>query len=218
MSERGLPMKPGMRSMPSPTRRELARNVLLSGFAMVGGGLAGTVRVALVREDRWRLDRIADVNDAVYGGAEPGSGAAMAEVHHSAEWDAFAYRVDCACLAGYHGGLAEERRVERLAKVRGWTAHEAEAAIRYSWANVLLAEYDQIRALGLPPSRKQRFVKWRASVLRRSRLYRRVGDAWATGKGLAIQRQNDWLHMAKLKADEIAGPLPFEVCGTKPPD
>ena len=170
------------------------------------------IRVALLKQDHWRLDQI-----DVPKGEGAGTGAALAEVEGAPQWDAFAARADRTCWLGYSEGIEQERATDGVAREAGWGSRETEAAIRFSWADVLRREYHQMLALGSPPSRASRFERWRETILRRSHLYADVGRAWLTGRSRAVDDALAWLNTAKLQADRLAGPLPFEICGTRAP-
>jgi hypothetical protein len=175
-------------------------------------GPANTVRVALLKQDHWRLDQIVPV-----GADGNGSGAAVVEVEDSAAWDGFARLADLTCWERYSEGIQNERETELIARHNGWSRNETEAAIRFSWADVLRRQHRQIVALGPPPSRIARYERWRAMILRRARLYKDEGHAWLDGGPGSVQRAADWVNSMKFIADQLAGPLPFEICGTHAP-
>lgn len=129
------------------------------------------------------------------------------------ELDAFARNVDEVCVESFHHGIEGEERAEAIGEERGWSGPKIEAEIRYAWANSLAGQYRMIRALGLAPEMAGLMDRWTRTSLQRARLYRRIGDAWLESNshralGFAIN-----LRIAKLMADHLAEPLPFQICG-----
>jgi hypothetical protein len=173
-----------------------------------GPASSHTIRVALIEQDRWRVDQISVTPQGAAGSSE-----ALRAVEPSPEWIEFAAAVDIACACAFSYGQAWERQAELTSRGEGWSGPETEAAIRYSWANSLEWQYETIRALGPPPSRTHRFDRWVDTVLRRSELYRAIGRKWEDGGADGVQAKVNWLHYEKIVADEIAAPLPFRVCG-----
>lgn len=129
------------------------------------------------------------------------------------ELDAYGRDVDEICVESFHRGIEAEEEAEAIGEEMGWSGRRIEAEIRYAWAGALVGQYREIAALGPAPEKARLMDRWARTSLRRARLYRRVGDAWLeSGSGRAAAASID-LRIAKLMADHLAQPLPFQACG-----
>jgi hypothetical protein len=128
------------------------------------------------------------------------------------ELDAFARDVDEICVESFHRGIEGEEEAEEVGEEMGWSDPRIEAEIRYAWADALVGQYRMIAALGPAPEKARLMNRWARTSLERSRLYRRVGDAWLESSSRRVASETD-LRIAKLMADHLAGPLPFRACG-----
>jgi hypothetical protein len=129
------------------------------------------------------------------------------------ELDKYARNVDEICVESFHRGIEGEEKAEAIGEERGWSGPKIEAEIRYAWADALVGQYRMIRALGPAPEKAGLMDRWARTSLQRAQLYRRIGDAWSESNphreiGSAID-----LRIAKLMADHLAEPLPFQACG-----
>lgn len=133
------------------------------------------------------------------------------------ELDKYAQNVDQICVESFHRGIEGEEAAEAIGEERGWSGSKIEAEIRYAWADALVGQYRMLKELGPAPEKADLMDRWARTSLQRAHLYQRIGDAWLESNphremGSAID-----LHIAKLMADHLAEPLPFQVCG-KPTD
>lgn len=129
------------------------------------------------------------------------------------ELDAYARDVDEICVESFHRGIEGEEEAEAVGEEMGWSGPKIEAEIRYAWARALEGQYRMIASLDPAPEKPELMKRWARTSLQRARLYRRIGDAWLNGSshraiGFAIN-----LRMAKIMADHLAEPLPFQACG-----
>lgn len=129
------------------------------------------------------------------------------------ELDAYARSVDEICVESFHGGIEGEEKAEAIGEERGWSGPKIEAEIRYAWANALVGQYRMIRALGPAPEKARLLDRWARTSLQRARLYRRIGDAWLESNSQRAVGFDINLRVAKLLADHLAEPLPFQACG-----
>lgn len=129
------------------------------------------------------------------------------------ELDAYARDVDEICVESFHRGIEGEERAEAIGEVMGWSGPRIEAEIRYAWADALVGQYRMIAALGPAPEKAKLMDRWARTSLQRSRLYRRVGDAWLESNSHRAIGFGINLRIAKLMADHLAEPLPFQACG-----
>jgi hypothetical protein len=129
------------------------------------------------------------------------------------ELDAYARDVDEICVESFHRGIEGEEEAEALGEEMGWSGPRIEAAIRYAWADALVGQYRMIAELGPAPEQAKLMERWARTSLERSRLYRRIGDAWLESGSRGIAGPLTDLRIAKLMADHLAGPLPLRVCG-----
>src|SRR5215218_8478940 len=127
--------------------------------------------------------------------------------------DAYARDVDAICVESFHRGVEGEEKAEAVGGEMGWSGPRIEAEIRYAWADALVGQYRMIAALGPAPDKAGLMDRWAQTSLRRSRLYRRIGDAWSESNSRAAAGYGIDLRVAKLMADHLAEPLPFQVCG-----
>lgn len=137
--------------------------------------------------------------------------------------DAFAREADEICVESYQHGVEGEEDAEAAGEVKGWSGPKIEAEIRYAWADALVGQYRMIAALGPAPEKAGLIERWARTSLVRARLYRRVGDAWLESNQRREFGTDANLRVAKLMADHLAQPLPFQICGkptsgTKNPD
>ncbi len=129
------------------------------------------------------------------------------------ELDAYARDVDEICVESFHRGIEGEEEAEAIGEEMGWSGPRIEAEIRYAWADALVGQYRMIAALGPAPEKAGLMDRWARTSLQRSRLYRRIGDAWMESSSRRAAAFGTDLRIAKLMADHLAGPLPFRVCG-----
>jgi hypothetical protein len=129
------------------------------------------------------------------------------------ELDAYARDVDEICVESFHRGIEGEERAEAIGEAMGWSGPRIEAEIRYAWADALVGQYRMIAALGPAPEMARLMDRWARTSLERSRLYRRIGDAWLESSSRRSIGFGINLRVAKLMADHLAEPLPFQVCG-----
>lgn len=129
------------------------------------------------------------------------------------ELGAYGRKVDEICVESFHRGIEGEEGAEAIGEERGWSGPKIEAEIRYAWASALVGQYRMIRALGSAPEKAGLMDRWARTSLQRARLYRRIGDDWlGSNSHKAIGFDID-LRIAKLMADHLAEPLPFQACG-----
>jgi hypothetical protein len=127
--------------------------------------------------------------------------------------DAYARHVDEICVESFDRGIEGEEEAEATGQEMGWSGPKIEAEIRYAWADALVAQHRMIAALGPAPEKARLMDRWARTSLQRARLYRRIGDAWLeSNESRAIGFAID-LRIAKLMADHLAEPLPFQACG-----
>ncbi|MGH2975362.1 MAG: hypothetical protein ACRDLL_10930 [Solirubrobacterales bacterium] len=129
------------------------------------------------------------------------------------ELDAYAHNVDEVCIESFHHGIEGEEKAEAIGEERGWSGPKIEAEIRYAWANALVGQYRMIRELGPAPEKAGLMDRWTRTSLQRARLYRRIGDAWLESNSRREIGSQINLRIAKLMADHLAEPLPFQACG-----
>lgn len=129
------------------------------------------------------------------------------------ELDAYARDVDEICVESFHRGIDGEEEAEAVGEEMGWSGPRIEAEIRYAWADALVGQYQMIVALGPAPEKAKLMDRWARTALERSRLYRRVGDAWLESNSGRVATYVTDLRIAKLMADHLAQPLPLRVCG-----
>lgn len=127
--------------------------------------------------------------------------------------DAYAEEVDGICLESFRHGVEGEEAAEAAGEEMGWSGAKIEAEIRYAWADALVGQYRMIAALGRAPEKAGLMDRWARTSLQRARLYRRVGDAWLESNSRKEVGSAINLRIAKLMADHLAEPLPFEICG-----
>jgi hypothetical protein len=127
--------------------------------------------------------------------------------------DAYARHVDEICVESFNRGIQGEEEAEAAGEEMGWTGPKIEAAIRYAWAVALVGQYRMIAALGPAPEKARLMDRWARTSLQRARLYRRIGDAWLESNERREVGFNIDLRVAKLMADHLAEPLPFQACG-----
>lgn len=126
--------------------------------------------------------------------------------------DTYARDVDEICVESFQRGLEGEEEAEVIGEEMGWSGAKFEAEIRYAWADSLVRQYQEIAALGPPSEQAELMDRWARTSLERSRLYRRIGDAWLEESPRRTDLETD-LRVAKLMADHLAEPLPFQICG-----
>lgn len=127
--------------------------------------------------------------------------------------DAYARDVDEICVESFHRGIEGEEAAEAIGEERSWSGAKIEAEIRYAWADALVGQYRMITALGAAPAKAQLVDRWARTSLQRARLYRRTGDAWLESNSHREIGFEINLRIAKLMADHLAEPLPFQACG-----
>jgi hypothetical protein len=127
--------------------------------------------------------------------------------------DAYARDVDGICIESFHRGIEGEEKAEAIGEEMGWRGPKIEAEIRYAWADALVGQYQMITALGPAPEKTKLMDRWARTSLQRSRLYRQMGDAWLESNSRGEATSATDLSIAKLMADHLAEPLPFQVCG-----
>ena len=127
--------------------------------------------------------------------------------------DAYARDVDGICVESFQRGIEGEEKAEAIGEEMGWSGPRIEAEIRYAWADALVGQYRMIVALGPAPEKAGLMDRWARTSLQRSRLYRRIGDAWLESNSRRAAASGTDLRIAKLMADHLAQPLPFQVCG-----
>jgi hypothetical protein len=127
--------------------------------------------------------------------------------------DAYAREADEICVGSYQQGVEGEEAAEAEGEEKGWSGSRIEAAIRYAWADALVGQYRMIAALGPAPEKAGLVERWARTSLVRARMYRRVGDAWLESNSRREFGADANLRIAKLMADHLAQPLPFEICG-----
>lgn len=134
--------------------------------------------------------------------------------------DMYAKEVDEICVESFHRGIEGEEEAEAVGEEMGWGGPRIEAEIRYAWAGALLGQYRMITELGPAPEEARLVDRWARTSLERSRLYRRIGDAWLESNSRRAAAFDTDLRIAKLMADHLAQPLPFRICGkpTSGPD
>lgn len=130
----------------------------------------------------------------------------------SSSLDTYARDADEICIESFQRGLEGEEKAEAIGEEMGWSGPKFEAEIRYAWADSLLGQYQEIVALGPAPEQADLMERWAQTSLERSRLYRRIGDAWLEASPRRSALETD-LRIAKLMADHLAQPFPFQVCG-----
>lgn len=126
---------------------------------------------------------------------------------------AYARDVDEICVESFHRGVEGEEKAEAIGEEMGWTGPRIEAEIRYAWADALLGQFRMIAALGPAPEKPGLMDRWAHTSLERARLYRRIGDAWLESNSRKADAFATDLSIAKLMADHLAQPLPFQICG-----
>lgn len=129
------------------------------------------------------------------------------------ELDAYARDVDEICVASFRRGIEGEEAAEAIGEEMGWSGPRIEAEIRYAWADALVGQYRAVAALGPAPEKARLMERWARTSLERSRLYRRIGDAWLESGSRRAAALGTDLRIAKLMADHLAQPLPFQICG-----
>lgn len=129
------------------------------------------------------------------------------------ELDAYARDVDEICIESFHRGIEGEEEAEAIGEEMGWSGPKIEAEIRYAWADALVGQYRMIAALGPAPEKARLMDRWARTSLQRARLYRRIGDAWLESNSHRAIGFGINLRIAKLMADHLAEPLPFQACG-----
>jgi hypothetical protein len=132
----------------------------------------------------------------------------------SPELTAFAHSGDAVCNAAYWKGEHEGDAVDRLAKERGYSGSESEAAWEYAQAESMQYQYRALLALGDAPDHAQLMRRWIETSKQRADLYAAHADALLNGT--ADERHRAWhgLSVVKYNADRLAGRLPFSTCGT----
>jgi hypothetical protein len=133
------------------------------------------------------------------------------------ELDKYAHDADEICVESFHRGIEGEEKAEAIGEERGWRGSKIEAEIRYAWADALVGQYRMLRELGPAPEMAGLMDRWARTSLQRARLYRRIGDAWLESNPHREMGSEIELNLAKLMADHLAEPLPFQICG-KPTD
>jgi hypothetical protein len=129
------------------------------------------------------------------------------------ELDAYARDVDEICIESFHRGIEGEEEAETIGEAMGWNGPRIEAEIRFAWAEALVGQYRMIAALGPAPEKAGLMDQWARTSLERARLYRRIGDAWLESNSRRAAAFDTDLRIAKLMADHLAQPLPFQACG-----
>jgi len=129
------------------------------------------------------------------------------------ELDAYARDVDEICIESFHRGIEGEEKAEAIGEEMEWSGPRIEAEIRYAWADALVEQYRMIAALRPAPEKAALMDRWARTSLQRARLYRRVGDAWLESNSRKKAAFGTDLRIAKLMADHLAEPLPFQACG-----
>jgi len=129
------------------------------------------------------------------------------------ELDAYARDVDEICVESFQRGIEGEERAEARGEEMGWDGPKIEAEIRYAWADALVGQYRTITALGPAPDKAGLADRWARTSLERARLYRRIGNAWLESNSRGAMAFGTDLRIAKLMADHLAQPLPFQICG-----
>jgi hypothetical protein len=129
------------------------------------------------------------------------------------DFENYAHEVDGICVESFHRGVAGEEEAEALGEKLGWTGPKIEAEIRYAWANALVGQYRLIAELGPAPEKAQLMDRWARTSLERARLYRLIGDAWLESNSRKESGLGVALRIAKLMADHLAQPIPFQICG-----
>jgi hypothetical protein len=129
------------------------------------------------------------------------------------ELDAYAGDVDRICVESFQDGIEGEEDAEETGSEMGWSGPRIEAEIRYAWADALVGQYRKIAALGPAPESAALMRRWARTSLERSRLYRRIGDAWLESDRRRAAAFDTDLRVAKLMADHLAQPLPLRICG-----
>jgi len=127
--------------------------------------------------------------------------------------DAYARSVDEICIESFHRGIEGEEEAEAIGEEGGWSGSKIEAEIRYAWADALVGQYRMLRELGPAPEKAGLMDRWARTSLQRAQLYRRIGDAWLESNSHREIGFEIHLRIAKLMADHLAEPLPFQVCG-----
>ncbi len=127
--------------------------------------------------------------------------------------ESYAHQVDGVCVESFHRGLEGEEEAEAIGAAREWSGPKIEAEIRYAWADALVGQYRGIVALGTAPEKAGLVDRWARTSLERARLYRRIGDAWLETNPRREAAFGADLRIAKLMADHLAQPLPFQICG-----
>ncbi len=125
----------------------------------------------------------------------------------------YAHEVDGICVESFHRGIQGEEEAEAIGEERGWNGPKIEAEIRYAWADALVGQYRMVAALGTAPEQAKLMERWARTSLERARLYRRIGDAWMESNSHREAGFGIDLRIAKLMADHLAQPLPFQICG-----
>ncbi len=133
------------------------------------------------------------------------------------ELDRYARDVDEICVESFHRGIEGEEEAEAIGEERGWSGSRIEAEIRYAWADALVGQYRMLRELGPAPEKAGLMDRWARTSLQRADLYRRIGDAWLESNSHSEMGSEIELNLAKVMADHLAEPLPFQICG-KPTD
>jgi hypothetical protein len=141
------------------------------------------------------------------------TGCGLARELAGSELDAYARDVDEICVESFQRGIAGEEGAEAVGEEMGWSGPRIEAEIRYAWAEALVGQYRMIAALGPAPEKARLMDLWARTSLERSRLYRRIGDAWLESNSSRAAAFGTDLRIAKLMADHLAQPLPFQICG-----
>jgi hypothetical protein len=127
--------------------------------------------------------------------------------------ESYAHEVDGICVGSFQRGVEGEEEAEAIGDEMGWSGPKIEAEIRYAWAEALVGQYRLIAELGPAPERAKLMERWARTSLERARLYRRIGDAWLESNSRREAEFGTDLRIAKLMADHLAQPLPFQVCG-----
>jgi hypothetical protein len=134
-------------------------------------------------------------------------------LNQGSELDAYASDIDEICVESFRRGIEGEEKAEAIGEELGWGGPKIEAEIRYAWADALVGQYQTITALGRAPDKARLMDRWARTSLERARLYRRIGDAWLESNSRRTMAFGTDLRIAKLMADHLAQPLPFQICG-----
>jgi hypothetical protein len=128
------------------------------------------------------------------------------------EWRDFADTVDRICALSFNYALADQARTQQVARARGWSGPEAEAAVVRIWAEQTSRIVKATARLGSPPARPALYQRWRANVGHRSDLFYSASAAAQRGDAQRESRILAQIHRLKGRSDKLGQRFGLRIC------